>query len=171
MKRHISIIILQLIAFGVSAQSLGENAGLSFYWKNQIAAARLFNDNGLGKEIMIKNTPKDWFKAISLEEFSGQSDAGFGNLLIAPRMLPKFQFNSSYSSMGEADLSLSTAINIKKVISSLQVNGFYNNRPIDHNHDDFTDLPLKQRILVSNTWEAHVPNYSSFNRIRYLGLT
>ena len=170
MNKHFPIIIFQLLACGLSAQSLGEDPGLSYYWNNQLGSARLYNDNGLGKEIWLRNLPLDWYSALSLEGFSNQHDAGFGHLLIAPKGIPKFGVNTNFSHFGEADATLMGQFTIKKVSSSLQLNGHYFDRAIDRNSDGFMDLPMKKRIQFNNVWEAHVPNYSSYNRIKYMAM-
>lgn len=154
----------------LQAQGLNEEASLSYYWKNSLQSSRLYADNGLGKMLWLKNQPTDWVGAYSHEHYSLHSDGLFGGLLLTPTGFSKFSLGSMVSTWGETDASFRGQLNLKKVNTSLQVNGQYFNNPIDKNSDNFVDLPLKRRLYVLNSWEAHIPNYTSVNRIQYMAL-
>ncbi len=170
MKLYYSFFLLFWTQPLLWGQSLHEEASLSYYWKNKLGDSRLYTDNGLGKSIWIKNLPANWVAAYAFEDFSLQTDGPFGGMLLAPRFMPKFSVASAISQWGEKDVSFRGQLNFKKVSTKLELNGFHVNHPIDRNHDGFTDLDQKERFFVSNSWDAHVPNYSSSNRIQFMGL-
>lgn len=170
MIRYYALLLFLFISPLIWGQSMHEDAALSYYWKNKLTDGRLYTDNGLGKSIWIKNQPSNWVAAYAFEDFSLQHDGPFGSMLLAPKYLPKFNLQSGISQWGEKDLSFRGQLNLKKVKTQLQLNGFHLNNPIDCNGDGFADLDKKERFFLSNSWDASVPNYSSSNRIQFMGL-
>lgn len=170
MKKVIAYLACSFFVLPLFAQGLNEEAALSYYWKNSLQSGRLYTDNGLGKELWIKNQPTNWIGSYAHEHFSLQSDGLFGSLLLSPFTVPKFVIQTQASSFGEMDAFFGGKLNLKKVNTSLLVNGQYFNTPINRNEDNFVDLPLKRRLFVSNIWEAYAPNYNAVNRIQYMAL-
>jgi len=154
----------------LQAQALNEDASTSYYWANNLAESRLYTDNGLGKKIWLQNQPANWITAYGQERVSLQPESPFGNFLISPTFAPKIGLLTNISSFGEMDASFLGKLEMKKVKTQLRLNGHYFNNPIDRNNDLFVDLPTKQRLYLQNSWEANVPNYTSVNRIQYMGL-
>ena len=74
MIRYYALLLFLINSPLVWAQTMHEDASLSYYWKNKLTDGRLYTDNGLGKSIWLKNQPAPWVSAYAFEDFSLQTD-------------------------------------------------------------------------------------------------
>lgn len=70
-----------------------------------------------------------------------------------PSKMPLVNFNSFYTTHREwnADLAITPRIN-DKIATTFSVNYYRNQRRLDFNEDNFTDIPLNNRLSLFNKW-------------------
>lgn len=159
-----------MLSLGMVAQQLNEEAAFLYYWKSKLAEARLYGDNGLGKEIWLLNQPRYTFSAYKQQQFSLQADAPFGEILLAQNYIPTFRFDAYVDQLAGLDATASSTFSIKKIRTSIDLNALHFANKIDYNEDNFLDIPQKQRIYGTNKWSWSLPNYTAINTFKYMGV-
>jgi len=154
------------------AQSLGEDTYIRYYLGRSIQRTKLFNETGLGKFIVFKNIPSNWIKEYqrtnALEDIQGL----FGAVEPKFSWLRSRSFSVDFrgSSLGELDMSFRGNMEFKKVTAHLSLNGHWGNQKNDFNQDNYIDIPLKKRIFLYNTWSVYLKNFTSINKLWFLGM-
>lgn len=81
-----------------------------------------------------------------------------------PELAPSFSADAFGTSWGELNLDLGFRNKLGSKVQSLTgINGFYYDRPIDHNEDGFTDLTLSKRISLFEKISVKRPEGKIFN--------
>lgn len=171
MRRLLAILLLYTCT-NLGAQSLGEDVYIRYYLGRSIQRTKLFNETGLGKFLLFKNIPANWIseyqRTNALEDIQGL----FGAVEPKFSVIRGRSFLADFrgSSLGELDLSFRGALSYEKVTGHLNINGHWANQKNDFNGDNYLDLPLKKRILVHNAWSFYLKNFTSVNRLLFLGM-
>lgn len=170
--KQLLIAIFTIISSASIAQSLGEDVYIRYYLGRSIQRTKLFDETGLGKFITFRNIPANWISEYQRTNALDDIQGLFG------AVKPKFSTlsNKSFlldfrgSSLGELDFSFRGNMAFKKVVGELSVNGHWGNQRNDMNQDNYLDLDLKKRIFLRNTWSIYLNNFTSINKVWFLGM-
>lgn len=93
--------------------------------------------------------------------YGSEAVGGLINIITKePSAMPLLHLDVFTTSVGEKNLDVSLAGKIGKASTLLGINQFHFANARDINNDNFTDVPLQQRISVFNKWE--LPQKGSF---------
>lgn len=85
--------------------------------------------------------------------YGSEAVGGLINIITKnPAKAPLLSADVFGTSWGEVNADLAAKFRAKKAQSLLGINYFNYQRPVDNNHDGFTDLTLQHRISVFNKW-------------------
>lgn len=86
--------------------------------------------------------------------YGSEAVGGVINIITqTPETAPKISINSFYTSHREWNTDISTALKVSKKISTLAGATYYRNQhKLDDNGDNFTDIPLNNRLSIFNKW-------------------
>jgi outer membrane receptor for ferrienterochelin and colicins len=89
--------------------------------------------------------------------YGSEAVGGLINIITKnPKNASTFSIDGFSTGWGEANLDLGTRTNIGNKVSVLTgVNYFNYSKPIDNNHDNFTDVTLQDRISVFQKWNLN----------------
>lgn len=86
--------------------------------------------------------------------YGSEAVGGLINIITKePHTMPMFQADVFGTSVGEVNLDVSVAGKVGNASTLLGINHFHYGNKRDINNDNFTDIPLQQRISVFNKWE------------------
>ncbi|MGZ5303530.1 MAG: TonB-dependent receptor, partial [Bacteroidia bacterium] len=97
--------------------------------------------------------------------YGSEAVGGVINIITqTPETAPKFSINSFYTSHREWNTDISTAIKISPKISTLAGATYYRNQyKLDDNGDNFTDIPLNNRLSLFSKWSIARRNNRIFS--------
>ncbi|MBL7862333.1 MAG: TonB-dependent receptor [Cyclobacteriaceae bacterium] len=79
-----------------------------------------------------------------------------------PGYLPVLKLDAFATTVGEYNVDLSSGVKVGKASTLFGVNYFNYQQRRDINHDNFTDVPLQNRISLFNKWSFHRPSGKNF---------
>lgn len=79
-----------------------------------------------------------------------------------PGYLPVFKLDAFATTVGEYNIDLSSGVKVGKASTLFGVNYFNYQQKRDINDDNFTDVPLQNRISLFNKWSFHRPSGKNF---------
>ncbi|RYD76318.1 MAG: TonB-dependent receptor [Sphingobacteriales bacterium] len=97
--------------------------------------------------------------------YGSEAVGGVINIITqSPETAPKLSVNSFYTTHREWNTDISTALKINKKTSTLFGATYYRNQfKIDHNKDNFTDIPLNNRLSIFSKWNFNRKNNRTFS--------
>lgn len=116
------------------------------------ALASTYGFNGIPNSI-IKRVEIVKGSASSL--YGSEAVGGVINIITKEAInAPKLSFNSYLTSHLESNTDIATSLfKNKKINALLSINYYYNQKRLDKNNDNFTDIPLNNRLSIFNKWE------------------
>ena len=116
---------------------------------------------GLESSFGLQSLPGTWIESIQITKGTGnvvngyESMAGLVNLeLKKPQEMERFYFNAYQNSQGRSEVNLNAGHQLTDKWSTgwfAHASSVYGN--IDHNHDDFRDLPMGDNLAFFNRWD------------------
>ena len=116
---------------------------------------------GLESSFGLQSLPGTWIESIQITKGTGnvvngyESMAGLVNLeLKKPQEMERFYFNAYQNSQGRSEVNLNAGHQLTDKWSTCwfaHASSVYGN--IDHNHDDFRDLPMEDNLAFFNRWD------------------
>ena len=116
---------------------------------------------GLESSFGLQSLPGTWIESIQITKGTGnvvngyESIAGLVNLeLKKPQEMERFYFNAYQNSQGRSEVNLNAGHQLTDKWSTgwfAHASSVYGN--IDHNHDDFRDLPMGDNLAFFNRWD------------------
>lgn len=91
--------------------------------------------------------------------YGSEAVAGVINVITKnPQNLPKLTTDIMITGMGDVNADIAAKKTYKKISGIMSANYYNYNRPIDINHDNFTDVTLQHRISLFNKWDVKRKN-------------
>lgn len=128
---------------------------------SQIMAENVPYLRGLGNAFGLDYIPGTWMESIQIskgtsavlngyESVTGQINVEFKK----PESGEKLFFNAYGNDIGKMEYNFNARKQINKKLSTI-VFGHYSflNREVDHNHDDFMDVPKTSLLSIANNWK------------------
>lgn len=115
--------------------------------------------SGLATVYGLMGIPNSMIERIEISKgpastlYGSEAVAGVINVITKrPDKAPRLSVDHFTTSEGEFNTDLSAAFRVKKASSLIGINHFAYNQIRDVNGDNFTDLPLQNRVSVFNKW-------------------
>ncbi|AFC24420.1 hypothetical protein [Saprospira grandis] len=169
MNKLIPYFFLLLVG-PIWGQSLSEPAVFQHYFKDDLRAARLYTDAGLGKYFWLAQQREPNLNYYGFDDYSLDHDGAFGSILLTPKHQPRLGIDLMGSHAGEFNGALRSRLDVDAMQVSLDVQGQYLNQIRDANEDGWQDQAQNQSFYLDNSWDVYSGRYHSNNNIQFLSL-
>jgi len=177
------------------AESFQSMASVDVAYSDAVSGARqirLLGLSGIYSQILTENIPSirglsyvygfgfipgPWMESIHVSKGVTSVSTGYESItgqinveLKKPQLSEKLFINGYFSDEEKAEINLNTRYSMGKGWSgALLVHAENNNKPIDHNHDGFLDMPLSKQIHILKRFNYEKPGKrESMSGIQFL---
>lgn len=121
--------------------------------------------SALGSVYGLNGIPQSMIERIEIVKgpatamYGAEAMGGVVNIVTRdPRQMPLLSVSTYMTSQTEANADIAIQARLGRVRSLLSANYYHMQRRLDHNADQFTDIPLSQRLSVFNKWVIDRPH-------------